>query len=343
MTSDTVVSLPEQAAKVLSQIAGYVGFQTIRIGVEHGLIEALADRSQALTPQELAEAVETDPFYTEVWSRAAVAAGVLEAMSGERVQLAPHMATVILDSFSPAYVGGLFKVMALPEMFEHFSDALPSGKQVWWNELSPEFIHGVAGTSRPFYTRLLGAGISQVPGLQEALERGVRVVEFACGTGDGMLRLAERFPNSSFVGVDGDPASLEQASGATEDAGLRDRVSLVQSTLETFDHEAQYDVALINVSMHECRDIEEATANIRRSLRSGGIFVISDFPFPESPEGLGTVPGRILTGIQYFEARIGDQLLPTREFFELLQRHGFKNVGSFDLSPVHAITHGEAP
>ncbi len=30
-----------------------------------------------------------------------------------------------------------------------------------------------------------------------------------------------------------------------------------------------------------------------------------------------------MSGIQFFEALIGDQLLPTQAFVELLRRHGF--------------------
>jgi ubiquinone/menaquinone biosynthesis C-methylase UbiE len=100
-------------------------------------------------------------------------------------------------------------------------------------------------------------------------------------------------------------------------------VSLVQSTLEAINFEAEYDVALINISMHECRDVEQVTANVHRALKSDGYFVISDFPFPESVEACHTVLARIMYGIQFFEALVGDQLLPTADFEELLKRHGF--------------------
>ena len=47
-----------------------------------------------------------------------------------------------------------------------------------------------------------------------------------------------------------------------------------------------------------------------------------------------------MRGIQFFEALIGDQLLPTQAYVELLDEHGFRDVGSFDLTPVHAVTYG---
>ena len=123
--------------------------------------------------------------------------------------------------------------------------------------------------------------------------------------------------------------------------GIEDRVALVQSTLEDLSLSDEYDLAVNNISMHECPDIEKATANIYRALKTGGYFVISDFPFPESDQDCRTVPARIMSGIQFFEATIDDQLLPVKAYVELLNRHGFRNVDSVELTPVHALTYGQ--
>ena len=158
------------------------------------------------------------------------------------------------------------------------------------------------------------------------------MLELACGVGSGMTRLAQAYPASSFVGLDGDAYSLQRAGENFRAAGLSDRLSTIHSTLEDLDAADEYDVTLINVSMHECRDIERVTANIHRALNPGGLFVISDFPFPASHDGMRTPPARVMSGIQFFEALIDDQLLPTQAFVDLLGRHGFENVGSFDLT-----------
>ena len=47
-----------------------------------------------------------------------------------------------------------------------------------------------------------------------------------------------------------------------------------------------------------------------------------------------------MSGIQFFEARIGDQLLPVADYLDLLNRHGFREVDYFDITPVLAVTHG---
>jgi hypothetical protein len=72
----------------------------------------------------------------------------------------------------------------------------------------------VAGTGTPFYTRLVPGGLAQVPGLAERLQAGCRIVDTACGSGVGLVRLAAHYPRCTVVGVDGNPTrSTGSATG----------------------------------------------------------------------------------------------------------------------------------
>ena len=293
-----------------------------------------------MTAEALAEEIGLDPLYTEVWCRSAYAAEVLEVGEYEAYRLAPHMDKLLLDRDFPGYIGGLPGVMVQPEIFDRFAENLSSGKRIWWNECSPTFIDKVSATGRPFYTRLIPIGLSRVPGLDETLANGAKVLELACGTGTGLVRLAESYPKTTLVGVDGDAHTVKLVMDRINQAGLQERISLLQSSLEDLDEQDQYDVPLINISMHECRDIEKVARNVYRALKPGGHFVISDFPFPVSAQESRTLPARVMSGIQFFEALIGDQLLPTQAYVELLSKQGFSDVDAFDLTPVHAVTYG---
>ena len=103
----------------------------------------------------------------------------------------------------------------------------------------------------------------------------------------------------------------------------------------------EFDLVISNISMHECRDLDRVTEHIKRALRPDGTVVISDFAFPDTDDGLRTVPGRIMSGIQFFEAGIDDQLLPPSAYVELLGRHGFRDIGTFALAPIHAVVHAQ--
>ena len=346
-TTDPVASMPtaqpevpEQAAKILANFAGYVGFKTMEMGLNNGLFEALRQHPDGLTADELASEADTEKFYTGVWSKAAYGAGILEQSGADKYVLAPHMDKLLLDSDFPGYVGGVISVFSQPEVFEKFDENLSSGKRTWWDEVSPEFIGAVSGTGRPFYNRLIPGGLAKIPGLVEKLEAGSSVLELASGAGHGLVKMAGQFPNITITGLDGDAYSITLAKGTVSDAGLTDRVSFMQSTLEDLDENEKYDLVFINISMHEARDIDRATENVRNALKPGGYFVISDFPFPDDHEGLRTLPARVMSGIQFFEAQIDDQLVSTETFVKLLQDHEFEGVGSFIISPLHNVIYG---
>jgi SAM-dependent methyltransferase len=335
-------TVKEQGAALLAHAAGYASHRTIAIGLRSGLLAELGRVPAGATPDDLAERLDLDPFYVSVWCRAAFAAGVCER-DGDRHRLAPHMATLLLDTSSPAYAGGVFLVLEQHEMFGRFEANLASGERLWWDETSPEWIDKVTGTGTPFYTRLVPGGVEQVPGLADRLAGGGVIVDSACGTGVGLVRLAQHFPASPVVGVDGDAHSIEQARRRVEDAGLADQVELVLSPLEDLRLDRPAALVVNNISMHECRDIDVVTDRVKAALEPGGWFVISDFPFPDTDEDLRGVPGRVMGAIQFFEAQIDDQLLPRAYYDTLLARHGFADPGSASLTPMHALTWARRP
>ncbi len=333
--------IKQQAGKILTQVAGYIGTRTMELGLRLGLFKEIAKHTQGITTEALAKELELDPFYVQVWCNSAYAAELLELNNDLTYGLSPYVDKLLLDKDFPGYIGGLPTVFMQPEVFDKFAKNLPSGDQIWWDKVDPAFIQAVVGTTRPFYLRLIPGGLTQVPGLSDKLAQGGHILELASGAGDGLVRMAQTYPQCSYVGVDGDAHSLEVAAENLRQAGVQDKVSLKQIWLEELNDNEKYDIIFINTTMHECRDIDKVTQNVLRALKPGGFFVISDFPFPNSTEELRTVPARIMTGVQFFEALIGDQLLPTQDYIDLLNKHGFRNVGAIDLSPVHAVTYGQ--
>lgn len=340
--SESEPTLADQAPRLLGNAAGYVGHRTTTMGLRTGMLETLADQSEGLDADGLADRLGYDTFYTGVWCRCAHAAGLLVHESG-RYRLAPHVDTLLLDATSPAYVGGLAQVLEMDELFDRFERLLPTGKRVWWDDSSPQWIAGVAASGAPFYTRLIPGGLSQVPGLADRLSRGGRIVDTACGAGTGLVRLAEHYPACEVVGVDGDAHTTTVARDMTRAANLDDRVRLETQPLEEMTLDQPAALVVNNISMHECRDIDAVTRCVWDALEPGGWFVISDFPFPTSEEGLQSIPGRIMAGVQLFEAQIDDQLLPREVYDDLLTRHGFEDVDHVELAPVHALTWGRRP
>lgn len=117
-----------------------------------------------------------------------------------------------------------------------------------------------------------------VPGLRERLERGLRMLDVGCGRGHILLRLAELFPASQFVGMD----LSEEATGGARDAadarGLRN-IEFVAMDLSDFDRTAEpesFDFITTSDAVHDQAKPLNVLRGIRRSLRPDGVYLMQD-------------------------------------------------------------------
>lgn len=330
-----------QSAKLLGHYAGYAATWTIRLGLDTGLLATIAAHPDGLTGDQLSAERGFDPLYTLAWCRAAYAAGLLDLAPGARYKLAPHISSLLLDSDAPTYVGGISRAfVAMRETLLELPDLLKSGRRAWWSDFRNEWIDAVGDTGQSFYSRMLKVVFPRLNAVHAALQAGAHVLDLACGTCNGPIKIARAYPDANFTAIDADEFTIERAGQNLARVGMIGRFKLRQSMLENVDLREAADVAIINISLHEARDIGRVVENAHRALRKGGTFIVSEFPFPESIEGCRTLPAQILCAIQFFEAHIGCQLLPTNRYVNLLREAGFDDVGTIEATPVHVVIHG---
>lgn len=338
--SITAPALPDQAAKLLGPISGTATVWGLELAIRLGLIDLLATRPDGLSAEDAAGALDLDPLYTHVILRSAYAAEVLER-DGDRYRLADHMATLLLDQDHPAFLGGALKVfVAMRETFLDLRRFAGTGQREWWSDFDPEWIDAVGTHCQAYYRRLVDTVLPQLPEVQARFVAGARLLDVACGTCRGPAKIVHAHPATRVTAVDADAYTLGVAEREMKERGIGDRFTFVESFLESLDIDGGHDVAHVNVSLHEARDIPEAVARVHRALEPGGTFLVSEFPFPEHEEDCRTVPGRIMCGVQFFESHIGCQLLPAGRFVEHLERAGFRDVGVIDVNPMHVVIHG---
>jgi SAM-dependent methyltransferase len=335
-----MAELAQQAGKILGPLSGVATTWALDLGLRLGMFQHLAGRPDGADADEVAEALDLDPRYTKVVLRAAYAGEILD-QDGGRYRLAEHMATLLLDPDSPAYAAGaVHTLVALRETFLDLRQFARTGEREWWEDFDPEWIDAVGENGQTYYRRMLGAVVPKLPPVQAALERGARYLDLACGVCRGPAKVVAAFPKTRVTAVDCDRFSLSTAERDMKERGVGDQFRFVHSFLEDLDIEGGYDLAIINISLHEARDIERAVERVHRALDDGGTFLVSEFPFPEREEDTRTVPGRLMCGVQAFEAHIGCQLLPTSRFVELLELAGFRDVGAIGVTPTHVVIHG---
>ena len=117
-----------------------------------------------------------------------------------------------------------------------------------------------------------------VPGLQERLARGLRVLDVGCGRGRILHRLAQLFPASRFTGLD---LSAEAITYAREEAAaLRlSNIEFVVADLSDFDVTAEpggFDCVTTFDAVHDQARPLSVLKGIHRTLKPDGIYLMQD-------------------------------------------------------------------
>jgi ubiquinone/menaquinone biosynthesis C-methylase UbiE len=331
--------IKQAASKITGYFGGYFATWTIDLGIRSGLLRAISKHPEGITNVALAEETGLDPLYVDVWCRNAYGAELID-FEEDRYSLPPAISEVLLNRDSPSYATGTAQVLvSLRDVLTSLREWIKTGERIWWDTAPREFVTAVAESTRAFYSRLLKF-VKDTPLVHGKLTRGGTLLEVGVGYGAGLIRFAEQYPSAKMIGVDGDAHSLRQAELNFVSAKMGNRAHFVNSTFENYGESAVADVALINVSLHEARDIRRATAAMYHALKPSGVIVVSEFPYPDTYESLRTPPARVMSGIQHFEAMIGDQLLSTRKFVSLLTDTGFRDIKTVELAPVQAVILG---
>ena len=103
------------------------------------------------------------------------------------------------------------------------------------------------------------------------------VLDLGCGTGEMLVRLAERYPDLKLTGADLSPASLEVAKKK-----LRPCDRLIEADAQHLPFEdASFDELLCMHSFHHYPHPKRVMKEIRRVLREDGLFYLveNDYPF----------------------------------------------------------------
>lgn len=117
-----------------------------------------------------------------------------------------------------------------------------------------------------------------VPGLADQLARGIRTLDVGCGQGRIMIRLAELFPNSSFVGMDLSGEAIAAAGSEVLAKGLRN-IEFVAIDLSDF-HERAEPESLAFITTFDAVHDQAAPLNvlegIHRALMRDGVYLMQD-------------------------------------------------------------------
>jgi 2-polyprenyl-3-methyl-5-hydroxy-6-metoxy-1,4-benzoquinol methylase len=110
-----------------------------------------------------------------------------------------------------------------------------------------------------------------VPGLTDRLAKGARALDVGCGRGRIMIRLAELYPHSSFVGMDLSPDAVGFGRDEASKKGLNN-LGFVALDLSNF-HETAEPESFDFITTFDAIHDQAKPLNVLKGIHSSGIEV----------------------------------------------------------------------
>ena len=150
--------------------------------------------------------------------------------------LPPEQAMVFAVEDSPLYMLGGFDMMAtLIDAQPKVQEAFKTGNGVAWSDHTGCMFCAVARFFRPgYHNHLVAHWLPALDGVVAKLQRGAEVADVGCGHGWSTVMMAKAFPNSSFVGYDFHPSSIEHARAHAKDHGVTANTRFEVATAKEF-------------------------------------------------------------------------------------------------------------
>jgi SAM-dependent methyltransferase len=232
-------------------------------------------------------------------------------------------------------------------MINHFGTHLPkivacfrSGGGIPYSAYRPVFTQCMDDVWRRIYDQVLIPGfIGGVPGLAEALRKGISVLDIGCGSGHAMNVLAREFPASRFTGYDIGDDAIEAATAESRAMGLRNSAFKVHDVAQ-LSAAPRFDLITAFDAIHDQKDPDAVLRGVSGALAPGGTFLMVDFKFssrveenignPFAPLYYGTslmhcMPVSLAVGGKGLGTVWGEQLAR-----QMLAAAGFSNVTVLD-------------
>lgn len=268
-------AVEEFAGSLMGLFTGAAVSYLIEIGHRTRLFDVAAQGPA--TCDELAGRAGLQERYVGEWLGAMSCAGIFEYEPATGVFWLPveHAACLTGDG-----VENLAPVALLTTMLGHHvsevADAFRLGGGVPYSAFLPAIHEVMDALWRPMYNQLLVPAILPLaPGLADALEQGARVLEVACGSGNGLLVLAREFPESTFTGYDLDGTAIANARQRASAAGLQN-VHFEQRDVAGPIGTSEFDAVLVFNAIHDQAAPDAVLRRIHESLVPGGTFLMNE-------------------------------------------------------------------
>ena len=322
--------------RVMGDLGGALTGLMCTIGDRLGLFQALAEGPA--TSEQLAARTRLQERYVREWLAALACAGYLDYDDARgSFSLPAERALVLANERSPMFMGGGFQqLMGLTRPLEQLLEAFRMGGGVAQESYGEDLLSGMERMSATWFENLLVEHwLPAATEVLQKLEQGATLADVGCGSGRAILRLAQAYPRSHFVGYDCFGPVLARARARAEAAGVSDRVRFEELAVEEGLPE-RYDLITAFDSLHDMTDPQAALAAMRDALDGEGALLLMEMNCGEHLEDNVGLNGAILysTSVLYNtpvtlargRTALGTMALPEAKVRQFCTAAGFASV-----------------
>jgi SAM-dependent methyltransferase len=272
---------PSKAQAFAEQVRGILdrGALALMLSIGHraGLFDAMAQLGFA-SCKEIASQAGLHERYVREWLGAMTTGGIVEYEPAARsYRLPPEHAASLTRAARPhnlAATAQWIPLLARVEdevlaCFERGGGVPPAAYERFHQVMAEDSDQRVVGA-------LEEAILPLVPGLHEALARGIDVLDVGCGSGRVVHALARRFPESRFTGYELCAVAIADARAGAADLGL-ENVQFEVRDVADLDLRAAFDLVTAFDAIHDQPRPDGVLRAIARALRSSGVFLMQDW------------------------------------------------------------------
>jgi SAM-dependent methyltransferase len=325
------MAIDDRFDDIIDSLAGFHRVWIATIGLELGLLEAVREAGVAgIDPDGLAVAAGCAADPVRAWTIAADAHDLVE-FDGDRLRIDPALAEVLLDVDRSDYLGGqLLHAVVASLDHERMADVFRTGEPV--ASRPDRYRRSIERLTRQDIAVFFEEVLAALPDLVTSLAGGARVVDLHCGGGRWLIAMARRFPQARLLGVEFQADSVERARENVAEAGLADRITVVEASIAAVDRSVgAQDLAYFQYALHQLGDPVAALRAAWSSLAPGGRLLVLDWCAPSDLEDYRTQQGRLISAIQLDELFQGTRLRTLEEFLEQFAAAGLPAPAVIDL------------
>ncbi|MHC4946201.1 MAG: class I SAM-dependent methyltransferase [Planctomycetota bacterium] len=276
-TKELDMAKAEAFAEKMLQImnSGALALMT-SIGHRTGLFDTMRNLPPA-TSGQIAEAANLNERYVREWLGAMVTGGLVDYDPGHGFYtLPPEHASFLTREASPDNVAVVAQfIPILGNVEDQIIACFHQGGGLHYS--SYDRFHEVMAeeSGQTVVSALMDGILPLAPGLIDALEDGIEVLDVGCGSGRALNLMAMHFPKSSFVGYDLCGETIERSRAEAIQRDL-DNVYFEMVDMTRFDEKNVYDLITAFDAIHDQAHPDKVLKRIHQALRPGGIFLMQD-------------------------------------------------------------------